>query len=145
MSDVQSVGTLTPSPLYVTSPVASVAMPAGTPVYKLSSGQVAPARANALATSVVLGMLLEASQVGEPVDVQWGGSFKLTDLQWQQVLGTSSGGLTAGAVYYLSDAVAGEITTVPPTTGGHFVVQLGVAEFITSFFLQLGPPQVAPI
>ena len=145
MSDVQSVGTLTPSPLYVTSPVASVAMPAGTPVYKLSSGQVAPARANALATSVVLGMLLEASQVGEPVDVQWGGSFKLTDLQWQQVLGTSSGGLTAGAVYYLSDAVAGEITATPPTTVGHFVVQLGVAEFITSFFLQLGPPQVAPI
>ena len=145
MADFQSVGTLTESPSYTTSPIAAGSYPAGTPVYKLANGQVAPARANALATSAVLGMLLEASQEGEPVDVQWGGSFKLTDLQWQQVLGTSSGGLTTGATYYLSDTVAGEITATPPTTVGHFVVQLGIAEFTTNFFMQLGPPQVAPL
>ena len=141
MSDVQALGGGgTQSTLYTTSPVASVAMPAGTPVYKLSTGQVAPARANALSTSTTLGILREPAQAGSPVDVQWGGSLGLSDAQWQSVLGTSSGGLTTGDPYYLSDAVAGQITSTPPITEGHFVVQIGVAEFIGSMFLQLGPP-----
>lgn len=141
MSDVQALGGgNTQSPPYTTSPVASVAMPAGTPVYKLSTGQVAPARANSFLTSTIIGILRAPAQAGSAVDVQWGGSLGLTDEQWQSVLGTSSGGLTTGAPYYLSDAVAGQITSTPPITENHYVVQIGVAEFTGSVFLQLGPP-----
>ena len=142
MSDVSSLGGGgTQSLPYVTSPVASVAFPAGTPVYKQSTGMVAPAIASAIGTSTLLGLAVNPAQPGQPVDIQWGGSVKLSNAQWQQVLGTSSGGLTTGSQYYLSESVAGRLTTVPPTNEAHFIVQVGVAEFIDSMFIQLGAPQ----
>lgn len=41
-------------------------------------------------------------------------------------------GLTVGARYYLSEAVAGAATTTPPSTGGNVVQYLGMATTTTS-------------
>ena len=56
--------------------------------------------------------------------------------------GTITGltGLTAGSVYYLSDALAGAMTTTAPTTVGHYVVRLGVAVSATEFDIDIQAP-----
>lgn len=46
---------------------------------------------------------------------------------------------TAGTVYYLSDATAGLLTTTAPTTGGHAVEKMGIAQDATKLLLQIGP------
>lgn len=45
-------------------------------------------------------------------------------------------GLTAGAVYYLSAATAGLMTTVAPSTPGQYVQELGVAISTTEFLFR---------
>jgi hypothetical protein len=50
---------------------------------------------------------------------------------------TGLSGLTAGAVYYLSDATAGQMTTTPPSTAGHYVQKLGVAISATEFMIDI--------
>lgn len=46
---------------------------------------------------------------------------------------TGLSGLTAGAVYYLSAATAGVMTTTAPSTTGQWVVRLGIAKSTTEF------------
>jgi len=49
----------------------------------------------------------------------------------------TTSGLTAGAVYYLSDSVAGAITPTPPSTSGHYVQRIGVAVSSTVLAIQV--------
>jgi hypothetical protein len=58
----------------------------------------------------------------------------LTTAQWDEVTG-ASGGLTAGAVYYLSATSLGGLTATAPTGSGTFVAQVGVALNDTSLLL----------
>jgi len=56
--------------------------------------------------------------------------------------GTLAGlsGLTAGAVYYLSQTTAGVMTTTAPSTIGQYVVRLGVAISTTEFLIRIERP-----
>jgi hypothetical protein len=51
---------------------------------------------------------------------------------------TGVSGLTIGAVYYLSDSVAGGITSTAPTASAAIVQQLGKAVTATSLLVEVG-------
>lgn len=55
---------------------------------------------------------------------------------------TQLSGLTPGAVYYLSAATPGGITTSPPSGSGNIVQRLGRASSATSLFFQPSDPIV---
>ncbi len=50
---------------------------------------------------------------------------------------TGLAGLTVGAVYYLSAATAGAMTTTAPSATGQYVVRLGIAISATEFDLRI--------
>jgi hypothetical protein len=71
------------------------------------------------------------------------GFVSLSPTQWS--LATFEGTtLTAGAVYYLSDQIRGQITKTAPTTPGHYAVKIGRAASATQFVVQIGEPQLIP-
>lgn len=49
-------------------------------------------------------------------------------------------GLTAGAIYYLSAATAGLMTTTAPSTTGQYVVRVGIAISTTELELRIERP-----
>ena len=106
----------------------------GKAVYISASNSCALAMANASATKQVLGLVKDASIAANAVgNIQTDGVITGTTAQWDAAIGGSnSGGLTSGAVYYLSATVAGGITSTPPSTTGQYLVPIGVALSTTS-------------
>lgn len=99
----------------------------GTPVYISAAGSVRTARANAIGTTDVIAFCRESSIAASASGTyQTDGVLVATTAQWDAVAGTT-GGLTAGATYFLSSAVAGRITATAPTNTGEFVLQVGKA------------------
>lgn len=81
----------------------------GTPVY-FDGADWQPAQADdgaTIATAVI------SSVSGSDYVAQYGGAVELTTGEWDAIAGTT-GGLTAGETYYVSDTTAGEITSVLP-------------------------------
>lgn len=97
---------------------------AGAPQYVDGNGTVNNARANAEATSQVLGLAPAATAAG-PGAVITDGVVTLTTGEWDAVAGTT-GGLTADAKYWLSAAVAGRLTATAPALAGQYVVEVGI-------------------
>jgi len=90
-------------------------------------GTVKKARANALATKDVIGLVFNGTIApGAIGDVLLSGVHTASTAAWDAAFGTS-GGLTEGTRYFLSDAVAGEASDQAPTADGAFVVELGQA------------------
>ena len=114
--------------------------PIGTPVYISAADSFQNARANASGTCDVTGLVratsIAASASG---NVQTDGVLTATTAQWDAVAGTT-GGLTAGATYFLSAATAGQITAAAPTTSGQFVTRIGKAISPTSLEISMQPP-----
>ena len=108
----------------------------GSPVYADSNSGIQSAIANADSTSDVIGLLAAAAAAGATTPVIDNGELVLTTAQWTAIGGGTSG-LVAGASYYLSNSVAGNITTVVPTTG--FVIKLGKALSSTKLLVNIGP------
>lgn len=100
------------------------------------------ARANAIATSYVVGLLSQPSTANERTQVKTRGPLVLTLAQWNAITG-GSGGLTRGP-YYLSTAVAGQIQTAIPSAGGQFATLVGVAINATTLILAPLPQQPIP-
>ena len=99
---------------------------AGAPQYVDGNGSVDNARANAEGTSQVLGLALAAAGPGTG-QIITNGIITLTVGEWDAVAGTT-GGLTADAKYFLSEAAAGRLLeTTPPSTAGDYIVEVGVA------------------
>lgn len=99
----------------------------GTPVYVPLAGEVAKARANATGTKNVFGLVADASIADAASGgIQTDGVLTATTAEWDAVTG-QSGGLTTDAVYFLSAATAGMLTTTAPTADGHFVCRVGLA------------------
>ncbi len=89
-------------------------------------GQVLYAAANTEPNAQVAGLAFtagEASQIGHQIIVQYGGPLSLPLARWDRVTG-QTGGLTPGAVYYLSQT-AGLLTT--STSGTTFTTRVGLA------------------
>lgn len=100
----------------------------GTPVYVKSAGTVDKAQANAVATTDVIGLVMDPTiATAVPGNIQTDGVLTATTAQWDAVVTGESGGLTPGSRYYLSDATAGMLTTVAPTNTGSFFEPVGIA------------------
>lgn len=111
----------------------------GTPVYASAAGNVSKARANAVGTTNVIGLVYDAS-IADAVSggVQIDGILTATTGQWDAVAGTT-GGLTRDVIYYLSDATAGILTSTAPSTAGNYVVQVGIGLSTTDMKIEIQP------
>lgn len=109
----------------------------GQPVYSKSDGDVDLARANAAGTAEVLGLVSDTTILTTAAgDIQTAGTLTATTGQWDAVTG-QSGGLTSGAVYFLSAATAGLLTTTAPTTVGQLVTRVGIAHSTTKMEIRV--------
>lgn len=98
----------------------------GTPVYSSNNDSVDKARANAVGTVNVIGLVADASIASASAGgIQMDGVLAATTGQWDAVAGTT-GGLTKDVIYYLSAATAGLLTSTAPSVAGEFVVQVGI-------------------
>lgn len=104
------------------------------------AGGFQPARANAIGTSRVIG-LIAADQIGPGAAgaILNFGLLSATSAQWNATTGQSNG-LTPGAVYYLADLTTFRLTTNPPTDTGDFLVKIGQALTQTAMFVCVEPP-----
>lgn len=108
---------------------------AGSIVYASSADKVKRAVANAGTTSVVVGMVrndVASNAIGE---IATADEVVLTTAQWDAITG-QSGGLTFGANYFLSNSVAGGITTTCPSTG--YAIVIGHALSTTKMIIRVG-------
>lgn len=103
----------------------------GMPVYADGANTAAAAQADAAASSRVIGIMQDETANEATGNVQTSGVFTATTGDWDVLTG-GSGGLTAGATYFLSDATAGGLTTTAPTASGNFYAKVGVALTATS-------------
>lgn len=146
MSDSNIVPGSSPSPpepsAYLT-PFAVATLPIGTPVAFSTTvdDSVVAARANAIATSYVVGLLARPSVAGERCLVMTRGILQLTLAQWDAIAGTS--GLTRGP-YYLATGAAGQLQTAIPSGGGQFATLAGIALSATQLNLAPQPQQPIP-
>ena len=95
----------------------------GAPVYATgTANHIDKAEANAFSTAQCIGLVFDTSiasaAAGNVITV---GQLTATTGQWDAVAGTT-GGLTSGTIYYLSDSSAGTLTSTAPNTAGHFVI-----------------------
>ena len=108
----------------------------GTPVYISAANACQPSRANASGTAKVIGLVsattIAAAATGT---IRKDGPLTATTVQWDAITG-QTGGLTSGGSYFLSEAIAGRLTTTAPATG--WVVPVGVALSTTDFEIQVG-------
>lgn len=112
----------------------------GTPVYISAADNFQPARANASGTTDVIGFVKDTSIAASTSgSIQTNGIITATTGQWDTVTG-GTGGLTAGAVYFLSASAAGQITATAPSTSSQFVSRLGRALSTTSLLINIQPP-----
>ncbi len=122
----------------LTNNSASVTIVICTPVYDIDVDKVAPARANAAATTRVLAFVMADIAGAASGFCQPDGVIVGTVAQWNAVTEEGAGGLTTGSVYYLSAATAGKITLTPPTTG--YVVEVGQAISTTELDINIKQP-----
>jgi len=112
----------------------------GTPVYNDVADGVKKARANAVGTTYVLGLVRDTSIAnGVSGAIQVSGVMTATTGQWDTAFGTT-GGLTVGTDYYLSSSAAGIGTSTSPTVAGNYVVYLGRALSTTELNVTIDRP-----
>jgi hypothetical protein len=108
----------------------------GSAVYNDAAGGFKKAVANADGTSKAIGVAganINSSASGEIVTA---GEVSATTGEWDAVTG-QSGGLTFGAVYYMDNTTAGNLTTTAPGSG--YVAPLGLAVSATKLVVRVGP------
>jgi hypothetical protein len=109
-------------------------------VYTKANGNVDLAKADASGTKEVLGLVHDALILTtESGNILVDGVLTATTGQWDTVTG-GSGGLTPGAIYYLSAATAGRLTSTAPTTVGQYVVRVGRALSATKMDMMIMAP-----
>ncbi len=112
----------------------------GMPVYSADADDVDKAQANAVGTTEVIGLVQETSIATTASGfIQTDGVLSATTTEWDAVAGTT-GGLTPGAIYFLSSATAGELTETAPTTAGQFVLRVGKALSTTEMEISISQP-----
>jgi hypothetical protein len=111
----------------------------GTPVYSSANSTVDKAKADAVGTANVIGLVFDSSVAASSSGgVILDGILVATTGQWDAVAGTS-GGLTRDTMYYLSAATAGLLTATAPSAAGQFVVCVGIALSTTEMKIDIKP------
>lgn len=109
----------------------------GNAVYISAAATVDLAKADASATKEAIGLVKDTSINADATgSILTDGVLTATTTQWDAVAGTT-GGLTAGATYYLDPDTAGLLTETAPTTVGDYVVKMGVAVSTTDLKLDI--------
>lgn len=110
----------------------------GRAVYAFTTtDQVKLAIANASAPAQAIGLVNAASiSASAAGSIAFSGVIAATTGQWDVVTG-QTGGLTPGAMYFLSNTTAGALTTTAPTTG--FLCAVGRAMSTTKLALRFDP------
>lgn len=113
----------------------------GQPVYASGSGLVSLAKADAMATSAVVGVLaaLTTAPAGFSYLLTAGSILTQATALWDAIVGTA-GGLVANTTYYLSSFTAGRFTVNAPSSVGQTVVPLLFALSPTQALLVIVPP-----
>jgi hypothetical protein len=112
----------------------------GAPVYASAADTVKLAKANAKATSGVIGLGYDvATAFGALGNVQCSGVMTATAGQWDAVTGLT-GGLAFNTLYFLDPANFGKLTATPPTTVGQCNVLVGRGLSATEMQLLLRDP-----
>lgn len=109
---------------------------AGMVVYVSSNGHVDLARADVVGTSAGVGLALSAVTATQVGEYKPEGQITLSD--WTAVTGTTT--LSAGAIYFLSETTAGQMTTTPPTLSGETILRVGRALTDTQFDIEIAQP-----
>ena len=95
---------------------AAVALAAGEAVYLNSAGKAAKALSSAIATTQgLMGITTHAASAGHPVEVLYRGCME----------GLGISGLAYGALVYVSETTAGDLTDTAPSTSGDVVAVVG--------------------
>lgn len=124
----------------VTNGEGAAAVVIGAPVYASAADTVKKAKADAKATSKLVGLGLDASIAAAGTgNIITSGTLVATTTQWDAVAGTT-GGLAFNTEYFLDPATAGKITSTPPTTVGQCLVLVGIALSTTEMELQIEQP-----
>lgn len=111
-----------------------------TPVYVSASGSFSLARANAAGTMEAIGLVRDASIANTTAgSIQTDGVLTATTGQWDAITG-QTGGLTFGAVYFLSATTAGQLTSTAPSTSGQYVLRVGKALSTTDLDISILAP-----
>ncbi len=112
----------------------------GNVVYTDAAGAVDKAQADSISTSEIVGLVRDASiAAAASGEIQTDGVLVATTTQWDAVADTT-GGLTAGVVYYLSPTLAGELTSTAPTAVGQVVIRIGKAISTTDLEISISEP-----
>jgi hypothetical protein len=107
----------------------------GAPVYMFAADSVKKAKADAVGTTPVIGLVAAATIAnGVAGAIQMEGVLSATTGQWDAVAGTT-GGLTFNTRYFLSNATAGILTSTAPSTG--YSQEVGIAISTTELLIGL--------
>lgn len=100
----------------------------GNAVYIDAASGFKLAKANALGTASVIGLVYDSAGIAASAAglIAVAGIITATTGQWDAVTG-QVGGLTAGSKYYLDPSTAGKLTVTAPTTVGQVVQAVGTA------------------
>lgn len=105
-------------------------------VYITNNNTFSPANANNVNSKNVVGLVNVTSIANAASgNVAVSGIMEATTGQWDAVTG-QTGGLTYGAIYYLSNATAGALTTTAPGSG--YVAPIGIALSTTKIKINIG-------
>lgn len=105
-----------------------------------NAGDYSPALATSLEQARVIGLVKTvAGSLGQQAVVILDSYLDASTAEWDAVTG-QVGGLTSGAVYYLSAAAAGDLTTTAPIAEGEYVVRVGKAVSATRMEVMVERP-----
>jgi hypothetical protein len=125
--------------IQLTSGESSATTNPGSPVYLSGSGAFKRAQANSYSTSFVIGLATASIASAASGNIATGNTLALTTGQWDAIAGTS-GGLTAGTLYFADPSTPGNITSTVPSTSGQLVCLIGKAISSTIMLLMIEPP-----
>jgi len=112
----------------------------GMAVYCDGAGTVDLAQADAAGTVEVLGLVQPTSIIAAASGyIITDGILTATTGQWDAVAATT-GGLSAGTVYYLDPDTPGLLTATAPTTVGDYVVRIGKAISTLALEISISQP-----
>lgn len=106
-------------------------------VYLSGASTCKYAQANTDLTYPAIGMIIEEIAPGNTGLIQLSGILTLPTAAWDLATG-ETGGLTPGAIYFLSDTVIGSIRQIAPSNG--YVLEMGRAFSSIDFEIKIGIP-----